>query len=77
MALREELQQKLQQRMANYDEAMLARLAVQMDTLEQQHSGLTKDFTDMVSAIKARNKTEDQDQLTRLINEAVLDARSR
>ena len=77
MTLREELQQKLQQRMAGYDEVMLARLAAQMDVLEQQKGGLTKDFTDMVSAIKERNKDEDQDQLTRLIDEAVLDARRR
>ncbi len=77
MTVREELQQKLQQRMAGYDETMLERLAAQMDVLEQQKGGLTKDFTEMVSAIKERNKDEDQDQLTRLIDEAVLDARRR
>ncbi len=78
MTVREKLQQKLQQRMAGYDETMLEQLAAQMDVLEQQKSSsLTKDFTETVSAIKERNKGEDQDQLMRLIDEAVLDARRR
>lgn len=76
MTAREELQQKLQRRISGYDEAMLVRLAAQMDALEQQGE-LSKEFTDMVSAIKERNKNEDQSQLTRLIDKAVLDARSR
>ena len=64
--------------MAGYDETMLEQLAVQMDVLEQQKSSsLTKDFTETVSAIKERNKGEDQDQLMRLIDEAVLEARRR
>ncbi len=63
--------------MAGYDETMLERLAAQMDVLEQQEGDLTQVFIEMVSVIKERNKGEDQDQLMRLIDEAVLNARRR
>lgn len=71
MTVREELQQKLQQRISDYDETMLAHLALQMDALEADNRGLTKEFTDMVDAIKQRNRDKDPDELQRKIDEAV------
>jgi hypothetical protein len=71
MTVREELQEKLQRRIASYDETMLSHLALQMDALEAENRELTKDFTDMVAAIKEGNKNEDPDELQQKIDEAL------
>ena len=77
MTAPEELRQKLQQRIASYDEQMLSHLALQMDALEAENKGLSKAFSEMVTAIKDRNKALDPEELQRQIDEAVNAVRSR
>ncbi|MEM6428979.1 MAG: hypothetical protein AAF708_07040 [Deinococcota bacterium] len=71
MTAREKLQRTLQQRIASYDDTMLAHLAMQMSAIEAEHEGLSDKLTDIVDALKTHNADEDPDDLQRTIDEAV------
>lgn len=59
------------ERIDRLGEAELAIIEKQLDALEGRGVGPTRDFTDMVGAIKAHNKDKDQADLQREIDEAV------